>query len=99
MTIAQLKLSGVAVPPLTLPRIELPEQLGQERSPQERSQPLPRETTISVVADHNPKRPGTTAHARFALYATCATVGEYLDAGGRRAELAWDISRGYISVE
>lgn len=54
--------------------------------------------TITVVAESNPKRPGTNAHAIFALYQTGMTVAEFLRAGGRRVDLRWDEAHGFISV-
>lgn len=54
--------------------------------------------TITVVAESNPKREGTKAHAMFALYTTGMTVAEFLRAGGRRVDLRWDEAHGFISV-
>jgi hypothetical protein len=51
-----------------------------------------------VVA--NPKREGTSAHARFSLYKAGMTVGEYLKAGGTRSDLAWDTDarRNFVKI-
>lgn len=46
----------------------------------------------------NPKRPGSDTHARFALYQTGATVKEFLDAGGRRVDLRWDVDHKFIAI-
>jgi hypothetical protein len=59
---------------------------------------------IQLLATSNPKKPGTKAHARFALYKGAKNVGEYLDkveaAGFQRkeglADLAWDAKHGFI---
>ena len=53
---------------------------------------------ITRLVLQNPKKPGSAAHDRFALYATCATVGEFLARGGTRADLTHDVRKGYISV-
>lgn len=46
----------------------------------------------------NPKRPNTASWDRFALYGSCKTVGEFLAAGGTRADLAWDEERTFIKI-
>ena len=61
---------------------------------------------ITVLADSNPKAIGSKSHARFALYAKSATVGDYIAAasglgGGRRKavrDLTWDEAHGYIKI-
>lgn len=62
---------------------------------------------ITLVAEKNPKRPGAKAEARFALYRTGMTVGEFTDAcvalqGGKKTQylvdVAWDAERNFISV-
>lgn len=53
---------------------------------------------ITQLSKVNPKREGTKAHEKFALYATHKTVQAYLNAGGNTAELKWDVARGFISV-
>lgn len=54
---------------------------------------------IYVLVDRNPRREGTTAHSKFALYKNGMTVTEFKNAGGRTADIAFDVSRGYIKVE
>ena len=44
----------------------------------------------------NPKSPGTRSYDRFNRYRKATTVGEYLDAGGFRADLRWDRAHGYV---
>lgn len=61
---------------------------------------------ITLVAEKNPKR-GASAK-RFAAYKTGMTVGAYLDACAAlqpdepryrwRADLAWDVKRGFVTV-
>lgn len=54
--------------------------------------------TVAWVAD-NPKKPGSAAHARFALYAVGSTVDEALAAGVRAEDVRYDLAHGYIRVE
>jgi hypothetical protein len=46
----------------------------------------------------NPKRPGTNAHAMFELYKDGQTVAQYVEAGGGRDWVRWDVSKGYITL-
>ena len=54
--------------------------------------------TIIVLAQENPKQPGSRARNRFDLYKTGMTVQEFLDSGGLTADIYYDISRAYIAV-
>ena len=54
---------------------------------------------ITVLAPTNPKRPGSAAHARFALYRTGMTVAEFVAAGGRAVDLNWDVPHKFIRVD
>lgn len=54
------------------------------------------EMTITVLADKNPKREGTKAHQRFALYRSGMKVSEFIAAGGGVNDLAWDSEHGFI---
>lgn len=51
---------------------------------------------VSIVA--NPKKPGTGAHDRFAMYTKGMTVGTYLSLGGTLADIRWDVGQGFITV-
>jgi outer membrane biosynthesis protein TonB len=51
---------------------------------------------IKVLVKDNPKR-GSAAE-RFALYKNGMTVGEYIDAGGKRPDISWDSKQGWIQV-
>jgi hypothetical protein len=53
---------------------------------------------IKVLVKENPKRAGTEAAERFDLYSECKTVQDYVNAGGRTSDIAWDVKRNYISV-
>ena len=61
---------------------------------------------IAVQTDGNPKKPGTASYDRFFLYYGVAAVEDYIAAvvagGGTRAkaraDLRWDVERGYITI-
>ncbi len=57
-----------------------------------------KQAKITVLAEENPKRQGTLAYERFALYETGMTVGEYVDAGGRAGDIGYDVAAGYIEL-
>lgn len=50
---------------------------------------------ITFVAE-NPKKKGSSAHARFALYKVGMTVSEFVAAGGTLGDVKWDAERGFI---
>lgn len=52
---------------------------------------------LLVEKGANPKR-GTAAE-RFALYKNGMTVDEYIAAGGKRADVNWDVGCGFIEVK
>lgn len=54
--------------------------------------------TITLLKPENPKRPGTKAHDRYALYKDGMTVGAFLDAGGTSGDLAHDQAHGFIKL-
>ena len=67
----------------------------------------PNDAKITMVAQANPKREGSKAHARFELYKGVKTVGEYLaktttfegeEMKGTYTDLAYNVGRGYIKV-
>ena len=68
---------------------------------------FPDTAKIVVVSEANPKRPGTKAHAKWALYKGCKTVAEVIAAfvakghAKRRAlsALRWDEGHGFIEIE
>ena len=53
---------------------------------------------IRVLVETNPKRRGTSAHDRFALYRDGMTVAQFLAAGGTRGDLTWDQERAFIRL-
>lgn len=51
----------------------------------------------SIVAE-NPKKEGTKAHERFALYKKGMSVAEFITAGGHRSDLSWDVEHKFITI-
>ena len=60
---------------------------------------IPNEAVITVLAEGNPKRAGSASYERFELYKDGMTVGEYIEAGGKRADVQWDVDHEHISIE
>ncbi|KAJ1447037.1 hypothetical protein M885DRAFT_544299 [Pelagophyceae sp. CCMP2097] len=46
---------------------------------------------------HNPKRPATKSHELYDKYKVARTVREMLALGGRRGDVAYDVSHGWIT--
>jgi hypothetical protein len=46
----------------------------------------------------NPKRAGTNAFSMFELYKDGMTVAQYVEAGGGRDWVRWDVNKGYITL-
>lgn len=89
------------------PEQEPAEQQDETTPPAPAEQPAPKsggktathaDLDIVRVLVPNPKRPGSDTHTRFALYQTGATVKEFLDAGGRRVDLRWDVDHKFIAI-
>jgi len=53
---------------------------------------------ITILAEKNPKREGTKAHARFELYKDGMSVREYLEAGGRTSAVKYDLAHEFIKL-
>lgn len=53
---------------------------------------------IAYVAP-NPKKPRTASYDRFSQYREGMTLAEALSAGLTRADLSWDVERGFIRLE
>jgi len=51
---------------------------------------------IKLLTKENPKR--AAAAERFALYKNGMTVDEYISAGGKRADVNWDVGQSFIEV-
>ena len=54
---------------------------------------------IVVLAGENPKREGSEAHGRFALYRSGMKVSTFIEKGGRRIDLAYDAAKEYIRID
>lgn len=67
-----------------------------ERGP--RAPAIPGDTGITWLVEENPKRPGSAAHERWEGYYGSETVEEYLENGGTRGDLRWDIDREFIEL-
>lgn len=80
-----------------------PTQVGSERTDGSKlagtPNPIEEERVITVMAAGNPKKVGSAARERFALYKTGMTVGQFLAAGGSRADIRWDSSHGFIKID
>lgn len=53
---------------------------------------------ITVLVEENPKREGTAAHARFALYTKHKTVASFIAAGGTTADVHHDTTHNFIKI-
>lgn len=54
---------------------------------------------ISLKVEGNPKRAGSKAYDRFALYRDGMTVGEALNAGITTPDLVYDSKHGFVAIE
>lgn len=54
---------------------------------------------IKTLIDYNPKMPGTKSHERFGLYTVGMSVSEYVALGGKAADIAHDVGKGFITVD
>jgi len=59
----------------------------------------PKSAVIRLKTDKNPKREGSAAHKRFALYADGQTVDDFLKAGGTMGDINFDVAKGFIALE
>lgn len=51
---------------------------------------------ILSVVKPNPKKPSSAAHGRYALYAVGMSIAEFIKAGGTKADVQYDMSKGFI---
>lgn len=65
----------------------------------ERASRTPKNAIIRLKTDKNPKREGSAAHKRFALYADGQTVEDFLKAGGTMGDINFDQGKGFIALE
>lgn len=89
-----------AVKPAAAPAQTTPRSSGKSKKTGGKRGPAPDYSDDMVIAGvvSNPKRPGSMAHTRFALYREGMTVGAFLKAGGRRDDLSWDVKHGHIKI-
>src|SRR3990167_7202615 len=59
---------------------------------------IPNDATIKMLVESNPRRKGSTAYQRFALYKDGMAVGDFIKKGGRRSDVACDCEHKRISV-
>lgn len=57
------------------------------------------EAKITLLVTKNPKKAGSKAHARYALYKNGMTVSQFLAAGGSRKDLTWDVEHKHIEIK
>jgi hypothetical protein len=50
------------------------------------------------IIEKNPKKNGTEAYKRYALYRTGMTVGQALEKGVKRMDLTWDSQHKFIEI-
>lgn len=53
---------------------------------------------IKLLVKENPKRPGSASFERYDLYKKAKTVGDFIDAGGKSADIAYDVKHEYIEL-
>lgn len=53
---------------------------------------------ITKLAKDNPRRQGTAGHKSFSLINNGMTYEQYVAAGGRRQDLAFDLAHKYVSL-
>jgi hypothetical protein len=59
----------------------------------------PMESTITILAESNPKRPGSKAAQDFDRYKTGMTIEEALKAGIGWNDIKWNVDKKFIKVE
>lgn len=59
----------------------------------------PEDAKITLNVTENPKKEGSKSRARFEHYFGSETVGDYLAKGGTYQDIAYDIGRGFVTIE
>lgn len=57
------------------------------------------ESKITWNITKNPRSPSAGTFARFASYMGTETVKAYIEAGGTKGDLLWDLRSGFLSIE
>jgi len=52
-----------------------------------------------IVVGENKKRVGSKSWERFESYTESKSVGEYLEKGGLKADLRWDLKKGFLELK
>lgn len=53
---------------------------------------------IKIIAQGNPRKPGSHGHRNFGLYRDGMTYAEYAAAGGINGQFLWDLRHGFIEL-
>lgn len=53
---------------------------------------------IVLLVKDNPKREGSSAHARYELYRKAKTVADFIEAGGTAGDVRYDAKMGFIEL-
>lgn len=56
------------------------------------------EMKIKLLVKENPKREGSASYDRYELYRTAKTIGQFVEGGGKLADIKYDSEREFISV-
>jgi hypothetical protein len=66
----------------------------------QKAAPVDADVKLVVLVKANPKREGCAAYERFSAYFSkkVKTVGDALEAGLTRKDIAWDTNHGYIQL-
>jgi hypothetical protein len=83
--------------PMVMPSMRKPRLPSSRRS----NVSLRSEEKIVLNVKENPRKTGTHGHRSFQILLNSErqlTVGEYLDLGGRRNDLLWDLDHGWVSI-
>jgi hypothetical protein len=54
---------------------------------------------LTKAVSENPRRAGTAGHKSFSVIKNGMTFEQYVAAGGRRQDLAWDVEKGNVKVK
>jgi hypothetical protein len=71
---------------------------GEKKERKSRLKKFKPEQVVKILADKNPKRPGSATHARFELYKNGMTVKEAIDAGIPPGDLDYDNTHEFIKI-
>jgi hypothetical protein len=89
---AAKKASKAAAAPAKKAKVAAAEPSGRGRAPN-----IAGTAKIKILVKENPKR--AAAAERFDLYKNGMTVDEYIAAGGKRADVNWDVAQKFIEVK